>query len=161
MNQKTNLWIPLKEQASNSSDEPCEEDEEEEEDEDSYYDEDGQLPAAMVMSTEKPTAQSTISNNGSGATLSIRNAKSVSKKSKPAMNVRPVNIFFCVFFSTWIVALGFASILMIRRKDELWFFSSLYCFVQQFCLLFAEHFLFGLDCFWFCNEIYVAHFVVD
>lgn len=68
-------------------------------DDDSYYDEDGQLPAAMVTSTEKTsTAQSTITNNGSGATLSIRNAKSVSKKSKPVINVRPV-IKFSSFFS--------------------------------------------------------------
>lgn len=60
-------------------------------DDDSYYDEDGQLPAAMVISTEKPSTQSTITNNGSGATLSIRNAKSVSKKSKkPVINVRAV-----------------------------------------------------------------------
>ncbi|XP_055297595.1 kinesin-like protein Klp10A isoform X2 [Sitodiplosis mosellana] len=64
-----------RDQASNSSDEACDDDEDEDE-EDSYYDEDGQLPAAMVMSTEKTPGQSTISNNGSGATLSIRNAKS-------------------------------------------------------------------------------------
>lgn len=89
-----------KEQASNSSDEQCEE-EDEEEDEDSYYDEDGQLPAAMVTSTEKSSTQSTISNNGSGATLSIRNAKSVSKKSKPAINVRAVVIIFFVIFCSF------------------------------------------------------------
>lgn len=83
----------FKDQASNSSDEQCEDDDDEE-DEDSYYDEDGQLPAAMVMSTEKTAVQSAISNNGSGATLSIRNAKSVAKKSKPVINVRAViNVF--------------------------------------------------------------------
>lgn len=67
-------------------------------DDDSYYDEDGQLPAAMVMSTEKTSTQSTITNNGSGATLSIRNAKSVSKKSKPVINVRLVIKFSSLFF---------------------------------------------------------------
>lgn len=84
-----------KEQASNSSDEQCEDDDEE--DDDSYYDEDGQMPAAMVTSTEKSTTQSTISNNGSGATLSIRNSKSVSKKSKPAINVRADKLYHFVF----------------------------------------------------------------
>ncbi|XP_031627205.1 kinesin-like protein Klp10A isoform X2 [Contarinia nasturtii] len=61
-----------RDQTTNSSDEQCDDDEDEE---DSYYDEDGQLPTAMVMSTEKTSGQS-ISNNGSGATLSIRNTKS-------------------------------------------------------------------------------------
>lgn len=97
--QKTKYKCPppslFKEQTTNSSDEHCDEDDEEvdddDDDDDSYYDEDGQLPAAMVTSTEKTsTTQSTITNNGSGATLSIRNAKSVSKKSKPVINVRPV-----------------------------------------------------------------------
>lgn len=64
------------------------------------------------MSTEKPNTQSTITNNGSGATLSIRNAKSVSKKSKPVINVRAVIKFssssllsFCFFH---FCSLGFA-----------------------------------------------------
>lgn len=98
----------MKDQASNSSDEQCEEEEEDDDEEDSYYDEDGPIPAAMVMSTEKTSGQSTISN--SGATLSIRNAKSVSKKSKPVINVRAVIMFLFAlsFFFTffWVVRLS-------------------------------------------------------
>lgn len=81
----------------NSSDEQCEEEEEDEED-DLYFDE-GDNPAKMAISSEKNAVQTNISNNGSGGTLSMRNTKSVSKKSKPVVNVRPD---FMLFFFTWV-----------------------------------------------------------
>lgn len=117
---KHHIYIPknaFKDQASNSSDEQCEDDDDEE-DEDSYYDEDGQLPAAMVMSTEKTAVQSAISNNGSGATLSIRNAKSVSKKSKPVINVRAViNVFTVLTYKFLLLLLLVLSIFFLFRFD--------------------------------------------
>lgn len=85
----------------NSSDEQCEEEEEDEEEDDLYFDE-GDNPAKMAISSEKNSVQTNISNNGSGGTLSMRNTKSVSKKSKPVVNVRPDFMLFfllsCIFF---------------------------------------------------------------
>lgn len=85
-----------------SSDEQCEGEEEDEddddEDDDFYYDDDEQNPAGMVISSDKHSVQSTLANNnGSGGTLSIRNAKSVPKKTKPIVNVRLV--FSVIHFS--------------------------------------------------------------
>lgn len=82
----------------------------------------------MVMSTEKTPGQSTISNNGSGATLSIRNAKSVSKKSKPVINVRPVNMFVFIALSSF----------------TLWFFFSFAVFFSCYFTLASFVFLFIL-----------------
>lgn len=67
-----------------------------EDDEDSYYQE--ELATGIV----KNPSQTTIPNNGtSGGTLSIRNAKSVSKKNKPVINVRPLFIIWFYGFIGW------------------------------------------------------------
>lgn len=100
----------------------------------------------MVMSTEKTSGQS-ISNNGSGATLSIRNTKSVSKKSKPVINVRPVIMFlipyvffiYIFFLETFLfcsfvllVLFLFACSLAARFGSLLFFCTAIIFFVTYF-----------------------------
>lgn len=142
-----------KEQASISSDEQCDEDDEDEEDDeneenDSYYNEDAQLPAVMVLSTEKTLpSQSTLTKIGSGATLSIRNAKSVSKKSKPIINVRAV-IMFCnalsFYFHTFCFAPSLTFDLMVESRcpDQIRF--TAFFMYRKFCFFVFGFYLFRL-----------------
>lgn len=117
----------------------------------------------MVMSTEKTPGQSTISNNGSGATLSIRNAKSVSKKSKPVINVRPVNMFVFIALSSF--TLSFFSFLFLCGVSFLLFHTrflrfSFHSFLAALWIMvvWATGFV-SLTFYFYVQQIFASFFV--